>query len=68
MSADNGYMIRKHPKGGYAAVHYFMSDEGEITASEDAPSYPTPMDAYWAVDSEWTEYGTTFHPEIKEGT
>lgn len=69
MSADNGYIIRKHPKGGYAAVHYFASnveDEGWPEVEPDRhPMFSTLVAAYEYGENDWTEYGVTLHPEVR---
>lgn len=66
MSSDNGYIIRKHPSGGYAAVHYFASDDKERLATRDHTQYPTVAAAVSAKWDDWTEYGVNVHPEVYE--
>lgn len=65
MSADNYYVIRKHPSGGFAAVMGFESDgrEPEALASRHIP-HPTVRAALDSVEGEWTEYGTRIHTEV----
>ena len=64
MSADNYYVIKKHPKGGYAAVMGFSSDEATRDALKSDYSFPTPAQAFsWAMD-EHAEYGVHYGPEV----
>lgn len=64
MSADNFYLIRLHPKGGFAAVMGFASDDNqEPPAREDYQQFDTVRDAVnWAC-GEYTEYGVSIHRE-----
>jgi hypothetical protein len=62
MSADNGWVIMPHPKGGYALVMYFASSEGPVVVKEDEPSYPTVEAAFTEYYPKqntkyWSEYG-----------
>lgn len=42
MSADNGYILTKHPKGGFCFVMYFASDnDPDLTPAEDAERFET---------------------------
>lgn len=42
MSADNGYVLRKHPNGGFSLMMYFASDENsDTTPTEQSESFPT---------------------------
>lgn len=68
MSADDGYIIRKHPKGGFALVHYFQSmlELGWPPAGVHMRQHPTVQAAWTESDSDWTEYGVTIHPECWE--
>lgn len=63
MSADNGYVIRQHPLGGFAAVHYFMTEHLETgkypPATESHVGFATVDDAVKAAEDEWSEYGVT---------
>lgn len=74
MSADNYFLICRHPDGGYAAVMMFASDESEI---DSVPSesfveqgfhnrFDTIEEAYETAASGDTEYGVTFHPDVKD--
>jgi len=69
MSADNYYMIRKHPNGKYVALMGFASDPTEPTVEPDREYefFDDPMDAFfWAQGLEWPdapEYGVSIHPE-----
>ena len=72
MSADNFYIVRKHPFGGYAAVQGFASDvddndmqiypEAEVT-DQQFKSIGEALN--WAV-SQYSEYGVDVHPECAE--
>lgn len=69
MSADNGYVIRKHPAGGYAAVMYFdssLEDQGwpDVRPDHHHP-FGTFLEAYRYAEREYSEYGVSIHPEIK---
>lgn len=69
MSADNFYLIRKHPLGGYAAVQGFASDvddndeqimpEAEITDTQ----FSTWQKAFDWASFQYAEYGLDIHPE-----
>jgi hypothetical protein len=65
MSADNYYLIRKHPDGGFVALMGFMSDEDEpqVDPKREYDIYTSPVHALDAVSREYTEYGTQIHPE-----
>lgn len=72
MSSDNFYIIRRHPKGGFAAVMGFASDiddqGNEITPDvpASAQSFSTLSDALnWAIN-EYSEYGVSVHEECTE--
>lgn len=71
MSADNFYIVRKHPFGGYAAVMGFASDVDD----NDNQIYPEAnvVDQQfksigealnWAV-IQYSEYGVDVHPECE---
>lgn len=66
MSADNFYIIRNHPDGGFTPVHGFASDD-ELPAvnPERHKSFPTLDKAIDSVSDEYTEYGVRIHPECK---
>ncbi|MFS0885340.1 hypothetical protein [Aeromicrobium sp. 179-A 4D2 NHS] len=68
MSADNYYLIRKHPDGGFVAVMGFMSNEQtpEIDPQKAYRKFDTPDDAIWWADNEYSEYGVSVHPECNE--
>lgn len=71
MSADNFYIVRKHPFGGYAAVMGFASDvddndeqiypEVEVT-DQQFKSIGEALN--WAV-IQYSEYGVDVHPECE---
>lgn len=65
MSADNYYLIRNHPDGGYAAIMEFASSDeiGEVKLKD--PSYPTVDQAILSVINEYAEYGIEVHPECE---
>lgn len=75
MSADNYYIIRKHPNGGYTPVMGFASDQytdthwcGEVHPQADKhhTQYDTPTAALKSVIHEYAEYGHEIHPECEE--
>jgi hypothetical protein len=67
MSSDNGFIIRVHPNGGFAALMYFQS------AIEDNNDWPkaTPKDkSYPSIQAalnhgEYSEYGTHLDDECQ---
>lgn len=69
MSADNGYVVKPHPLGGFAAVQYFMSeylDTGEYPPATEAHiGFNTIDDAVKAAENEWSEYGVTVSTEAR---
>lgn len=66
MSADNGYIIRKHPEGGFAAVMFFASDDGyPLVRPERHLSFPSVAAAIESVEDDWTEYGIRLHSEVR---
>ena len=82
MSADNYYLLRKHPKGGFALVMGFASDDETPSVGEEQESFPTMEAALkefsdgqkWEDSGEggwppyYCEYGLTPHPECFEET
>ncbi len=50
MSADNGIVIRNHPKGGYALIHYSMSSDTYPEVSPTATQYASIEEAENAYD------------------
>lgn len=66
MSADNYYLIRNHPAGGFAAVMGFASDEYEPIAYHDHKSYATVDEALNYALSEYSEYGVSVHSECED--
>lgn len=63
MSADNFYLVRKHPSGGFAAVMGLASDENDPAATEYHGRFDTPEDALTFALDDYTEYGASIHPE-----
>ena len=70
MSADNFYMIRKHPNGGFCLDMGFDSDDnyGSCPVSEKLRSWPTldEVIAEWNEHQDgryWSEYGMSVHQE-----
>lgn len=72
MSADNYYIIRKHPLGGFTPVMGFASDQivdgewnGDIHPDADVgdPQFDTPEDALQSVIYDYAEYGHDIHSE-----
>jgi len=64
MSADNYYVIKRHPLGGYAAVMGFMSDDFEPHADELDPQFDTPDNALSYAMGEYSEYGVSLDPKL----
>jgi hypothetical protein len=71
MSADNYYIIRKHPFGGFAAVMGFASDtdEDDLQVMPDATEldmrFVTVTSAVSYALGEYSEYGVSVHPECQ---
>lgn len=65
MSADNYYMIRKHPNGKFVAVMGFASDSREpvVTADESYKLFDDPVSALLWAHQQPSEYGASVHPE-----
>lgn len=69
MSADNYYLVRKHPLGGFTYVMGFASDtdeDGEDLIPEASPIHPqfdTKEEAMNACIHEYAEYGHSYHWE-----
>lgn len=69
MSADNYYLVRKHPLGGFTYVMGFASDvdenDDEIipVAEESDPQFKTKEEAMRASSHQYAEYGHSYHPE-----
>lgn len=67
MSADNYYVVKKHPLGGYSYVMGFASDDDpDLTVTESYPQYKTLEEAVDAAIEEYSEYGVRVHPECRE--
>lgn len=66
MSADNYYIIRRHPKGGFSAVMGFESNDDTPVVREDHLRFDTMRDAEVYASGEYTEYGIQIHPECYE--
>jgi len=68
MSADNYYVVRRHPSGGFTYVMGFASDEEDedIPVRHHDPMYPTMNKALDAAMADYSEYGVSIHPECEE--
>ena len=72
MSADNYYLVRKHPLGGFTYVMGFASDvdddDNEIVpeATVSDPRFDTKEAAMSACMHEYAEYGYDYHWELCE--
>jgi hypothetical protein len=68
MSADNYYMIRKHPTGGFCAIECCASedDETDPEARPGMKSWPTVDEAFDYAEMQYSEYGTRIHKECRE--
>lgn len=68
MSADNILIIRRHPLGDFGIAVGFLSDEEYMNAKVHPKStrYPTPQAAMIAAEAMDSEYGETYHEEIRE--
>lgn len=65
MSADNFYLIRRHPVTGFSAVMGFAScdTEDSLTIPDSSASFPTVDEAIESVIDSYAEYGVQVHPE-----
>lgn len=64
MSADNYYVVRKHPKGGFTFVQAFASDDDpDLTPRITDQQFFNIAEAFHAAQSEYSEYGTEIDPE-----
>lgn len=63
MSADDYYLIRRHPLGGFTPVMGFASNEDTPKATEFHPQYQTVEDALRSAMHDYTEYGVSVHWE-----
>lgn len=69
MSADNYYIVRKHPEGGYTYVMAFESDDNpDIDVKPNSPRYDSLSAALNAALMEYSEYGIAVHPECEESS
>lgn len=69
MSADNYYRVRKHPKGGFAYVMGFASEDNpDLTVKDDHPQFATLGEAFNAAMNEYSEYGVDIDPECLPDT
>ena len=70
MSADNFYVVRKHPSGGFTYICAFASDEDENgdqiypVAKETDPQFNTREDAMKEAFNQYAEYGYQYHWEV----
>ena len=64
MSADNFYVIVRHPNGGFTPIMGFASDEEFCAKAEEwMHSFDNLEDAYSYATEDWTEYGVRVDPE-----
>lgn len=67
MSADNYYVVRKHPVEGFALLMGFASDEDYPTPTNTSPSYKSieaaVIEGSRRMQREIVEYGLSVHPE-----
>ena len=65
MSADNYYLVRRHPDGGFVALMGFASDDEEPTVEpgRNYLVYGTADEALCSVLDEYAEYGHSIHSE-----
>lgn len=68
MSADNYYLIRKHPKGGYAAVMGFASDDATPGVRQSHQQFKTFEDAVLWASEQYSEYGVSIHRELRKSS
>lgn len=66
MSADNYWLIRKDNFGKFVPVMGFMSNEQPPFIRARDPRFDTIDEAILSVENEYSEYGTSVHPECHE--
>lgn len=68
MSADNYYVIRKHPQGGYTYVMGFASDDNpDLTVKPGKHrQFERWQDAFQAATDDGSEYGISFDADVKQ--
>lgn len=70
MSADNFYVVRKHPSGGFTYVCAFASDEDENgdaiypVPNLDSPKFNSREEAMNEAFKLYAEYGYQYHWEV----
>ena len=64
MSADNYWIITRHPGGGYTALMGFASwdDDEPLVATMDSPQFATQKEAWEFADQDYAEYGVRIDP------
>lgn len=65
MSADNFYIVKPHPSGGFTFVQGFASGEEEgpwLIPTEEHCQWPTVAKALAAAMREYSEYGVSVDP------
>jgi hypothetical protein len=63
VSADNFWLVRRHPRGGFSPVMGFASDDDVPEVHHRAPSFDSPEDALVSVLDDWAEYGHSIDEE-----
>lgn len=63
MSADNWYVIRNHPAGGYTPVMGFGEEDIRDVSVRDDFKFNTVKEALLWADAQYSEYGVSVHPE-----
>jgi hypothetical protein len=68
MSADNYYLVRKHPSGGFVPLMGFASvnEAASIDPNREYEVFDTPEAALASVITEYAEYGHRIHSECYE--
>ena len=65
MSADNYYLIRLHPLGGYALINASASDDRKPRARKGHERFDTVDEALAAASKGYYEYGGSVDPECE---
>ena len=65
MSADNYYLIRLHPLGGYALIDASASDNRKPRAHKSHPRFDTVDQALEVAHRNYYEYGGSVDPECE---
>ena len=64
MSADNYYLITRHPGGGYTALMGFASSDYPLIPDMKDPQFTTQRAAWEFANEDYSEYGIRIDPDL----